>query len=147
MMQLTHQQLCIFFCPPEAKCWFTLNDWQDARWPWATKTVSSNTAGSVDHVGSQAIWRYLFCVLTTVYWEVLLIVFIFKYVQMWLKETLMKIVEIWPFKVWCCWIRVWRNSYRINQRWAWSNKDAGLKHRDIKCPSWWKWNFRGRKII
>lgn len=54
VMRLTHQQLCIFFCPPGAKSWFTLDYWQAARWPSVTKTVSSNTAGS------QAIWIYFF---------------------------------------------------------------------------------------
>lgn len=36
-----------FFCPPGAKSWFTLNDWQAARWPCVTG-------------GSQAIWIYFF---------------------------------------------------------------------------------------
>lgn len=37
----------------------------------------------------------------------------------------MEIVESWQFKVWCCWIKVYRNSYRINQ--AWSNENNVLK--------------------
>lgn len=36
-----------------------------------------------------------------------------------LKETLTQIVGIWLYRVWCCWIRAWRSSCKINMHWAW----------------------------
>lgn len=47
---------------------------------------------------------------------------IFLYSQMWPKETLTWIAAVWQSRVWCCWIRAWRNSYKIHKHSVWNHE-------------------------
>lgn len=57
-------------------------------------------------------------------------IIIWFYSQMWLKDTLMSIAGIWLYRVWCCWIKAWRNSYKIHKHSVWNHNHS------VKIEKW-----------
>lgn len=141
MTPLAHPQLDSLFLF-EDKSRFTLAEWHRAVWHCAKEIVSSHTRLLIVlrrkiKVGLLHLQAQKFETQSAVILRSDEATNNFLCPQMLLKETLTQIVGVWPYKVWCCWIRVWRNSYRINSP-ADHNLD-NIQHTPWMLPAWDWW--------